>query len=104
MYEIIVDTRQYNIKEEWPLDGTQPFFWSQGDHTGYGVHGDYLFGWKGDALQRAMDTKCGGDKCAALTRQPDGTAIACTKGQEVKEAIGDDWLADLPGMTSSSYM
>lgn len=90
MYEIMFDTRQFNNKEDWPEDGSQPFVWSMGDPTGYGIHGDYLFGWKGDALQRAMDTKCAGDACRALQRQTDAKAIACTKPQMAKEDIGTD--------------
>jgi len=95
MYEIMFDTRQFNNKADWPADGSQPFYWSMGDNTGYGIHGDYLFGWKGDALQKAMDTKCSGDRCAALQRQTDAKAIACTKGQTAREDIGTDvckWL------------
>jgi len=99
MYELMVDTRNFNNKADWGPDGTQPFLWSQGDTTGYGIHGDYLFGWKGDALQKAMDTKCSGDRCAALKRQPDADAIACTKSQMAKENIGaDGWLTEIPGV------
>ncbi|KAK3987633.1 hypothetical protein QBC44DRAFT_118494 [Cladorrhinum sp. PSN332] len=97
MYEVMFDTRQFNNKAEWPSDGSQPFYWSHGDNTGYGIHGDYLFGWKDNALQKAMDTKCSGDRCSALKRQTDAQAIACTKSQMAKEDIGDKWLPNLPG-------
>ncbi|KAI1107180.1 hypothetical protein F4804DRAFT_219280 [Jackrogersella minutella] len=97
MYEIMFDTRAYNNKAEWPADGSQPFVWSMNDTTGYGLHGDYLFGWKDDALQRAMDGKCSGDRCAPLQRQTDQAAIDCVKSQSVAEDIGDDWLTELPG-------
>ena len=90
MYEIMFDTRQFNNLADWPEDGSQPFYWAMGDNTGYGIHGDYLFGWKGDALQRAMDGHCANDRCAPLQRQADQTAVQCTKGQSVKEDIGDD--------------
>jgi hypothetical protein len=60
--------------------------------TGHGAHGDYLFGWKGDALQRGMDqlgSKCGSEYCdQVLTIQSGEAAIACRKEQQAKEDIG----------------
>jgi len=104
MYEIMFDTSGFNDKAQWPEDGSQPFFWSMGDKTGFGMHADYLFGWKGDALQRAMDTKCSGGACRALKTQTAAAASKCTNKQYVKEPIGDDnWLKDLPGQTAESY-
>ncbi len=97
------DTRLYNNKADWPDAGSQTFFWSLGDKTGLGIHGDYLFGWKSDALQKAMDTKCSGDSCRALQRQQDTKAVDCIIGQKMHENIGDDWLTDLPGLTAAWY-
>lgn len=60
--------------------------------TGYGAHGDYLFGWKGDALQRGMDSlgsKCGSEYCdQVLTIQSGKDAIGCTKAQQANEDVG----------------
>ncbi|KAL1858878.1 hypothetical protein VTK73DRAFT_7748 [Phialemonium thermophilum] len=105
MYETMYDSRAFNDKSLWPENGENPFYWSMGDNTGHGIHGDYLFGWKGDALQRAMDNKCAGDNCPPLTRQADQKAIACTKGQIAHEDIGDDkWLTELPGQSQMKDM
>ncbi|KAI0111645.1 hypothetical protein F4814DRAFT_441012 [Daldinia grandis] len=101
-YETYWDTRPFNNKAEWPADGSQPFVWSFGDKTGYGIHGDYVFGWKGDALQRAMDANCNSDlfankiNCPTLQTQSIDQANKCTKTKTVTENL-DGWLQELPG-------
>lgn len=84
-FEVIWDTTKFNKKEMWPEDGSQPFVWSQGDQTGFGNHGDYVFGWKGDALQKAMDSNC--DRCPQLMSQSLGQGNKCSKGKVVREEV-----------------
>jgi hypothetical protein len=86
MYEVVWNTTPFNNKAEWPADGSQPFVLSTGDPTGLGQHGDYVFGWKDDSLQRAMDTSgCFGAQCASLRTQDINTARQCAVKQAARE-------------------
>jgi hypothetical protein len=97
MYEVVWDTTPFNDKSQWPTDGSQPFYLSTGDNTGLGQHADYVFGWKGDSLQRAMDTSgCMGAKCANLKTQTIDNARKCS----VRTTVNEDengWMTKLPG-------
>jgi hypothetical protein len=84
MYEVVWDTVPFN--KEWPATG-QPFVLSTGDATGLGQHADYVFGWKGDSLQRAMDTSgCFGATCSNLKTQSIDAAKSC----QVKKIVNED--------------
>jgi len=97
MYEVMWDTRPFNDKSLWPTDGSQPFFWSTGDKKGYSQHGDYVFGWKGDSLQKAMDARCTGDTCTGLKTQTPEVGMDCTIPAVVKDNT-EGWITTLPGM------
>ncbi|GAW13721.1 hypothetical protein ANO14919_031100 [Xylariales sp. No.14919] len=98
-YETLWDTAQFN-NLDWPTDGSQPFVLSYGDELGYGTHADYMFGWQGDALQRAMDSSCMFNACEngnPLKSQQPAQMNACTVKSTVDDNI-DGWLSELPGM------
>ncbi|KAL8393829.1 hypothetical protein RB595_003547 [Gaeumannomyces hyphopodioides] len=96
-YEIVWDTSKFNDLSTWPEDGGQPFVLSNGDTTGFGQHGDYVFGWKDDTLQHAMDNRCFGPRCAGLTTQAfPGAANDCKVDSVVPEDV-EGWLDHLPG-------
>ncbi|KAI0540951.1 hypothetical protein GGR58DRAFT_71138 [Xylaria digitata] len=94
-YETVWDTSKFNSM--WPSGAPNPFVWSF-EGNAAGTHADYMFGWRGDALQRAMDkSECFYDGCGSITKQPMSTANKCT----VKDMVGentDGWLSKLPGM------
>ncbi|KAG7293471.1 hypothetical protein NEMBOFW57_003522 [Staphylotrichum longicolle] len=98
MLEIVWDTTGFNDKALWPATG-QPFVLSTGDTTGYGQHGDYVFGWKGDALQRAMDVAngCFAADCGNQKTQSIDDAKRCKISKKVREEV-DGWFDMLPGM------
>ncbi|KAJ3543931.1 hypothetical protein NMY22_g2970 [Coprinellus aureogranulatus] len=100
--ETVWDTPRFH--DMWPTDGSQPLVLSMGDPTGFGHHGDYMFGWEGDALQRAMDrcTDIYGDPATCqrqggLTLQTDAEMNACKKPVQVDEVTEGTFLERLPG-------
>ncbi|EOO01129.1 hypothetical protein UCRPA7_3317 [Phaeoacremonium minimum UCRPA7] len=95
MLETVWDTSAFNNKNEWPTDGSQPFVWSSGDKSGFSSHADYLFGWKGDSLQKAMDAH---SYVSAPMLKTQGIADQnkCTVPSMVHEDL-DGWLSKLPG-------
>jgi hypothetical protein len=97
--QIVWDTKKFNNKADWPTDGSQPFYLSTGDNTGYGQHGDYVFGWKDDSLQKAMDDAkgCMGANCGSLKTQEPADGNKCIVKNRVKEEH-DGWMKELPGM------
>jgi hypothetical protein len=96
-YETLWDTTQFHSL--WQ-DGTpNPFTLSYGDEEGYGSHADYLFGWKGDSLQRAMDSNCMFNACEngnPLLSQGTGPMNACTIPTLVNEEIDGCKLPMIP--------
>jgi hypothetical protein len=88
MYEVVWDTTPFNNKADWPADGSQPFYFSYGDNTGYGQHADYVFGWKGNALQVGMDASgCMGAKCKDMKTQSIDAAKKCSVKTAVNENV-----------------
>jgi hypothetical protein len=100
--ETFWDTTPFNDESLWPTDGTQPFWWSFNDNLGYGIHADYVYGWKGDSLQKALDANCTSDlivnnlNCSVLPEQTIEQANQCTQASVIQEDI-DDWLPTMPG-------
>ncbi|KAI0411858.1 hypothetical protein F5X98DRAFT_383196 [Xylaria grammica] len=96
-YETVWDTTKFNSM--WPSGTPNPFVWSFHGSSGYGTHADYMFGWKGDSLQRAMNkSECFYDGCGSIKKQTMDIANRCT----VKDFVGeetDGWLTELPGMS-----
>ncbi|KAF1838783.1 hypothetical protein BDW02DRAFT_585600 [Decorospora gaudefroyi] len=97
-YETLWDTTQFN--NMWPSDGSNPFFLSYDDNKGYGTHADYLFGWKDDSLQRAMDSNCMFNACEngrPLKSQGVQAMNRCQVKSKIQERL-DGWLDHMPGM------
>ncbi|KAG6358920.1 hypothetical protein INS49_012440 [Diaporthe citri] len=94
-FETVWDTSKFNSM--WPSGTPNPYVWSF-EGTAAGTHADYMFGWKGDSLQRAMNkSECFYDGCGSITKQQMSVANQCTIKQTVQEET-DGWLPKLPGM------
>ncbi|KAI2606765.1 hypothetical protein GGR54DRAFT_408140 [Hypoxylon sp. NC1633] len=97
-YEVYFDTLQF--QNAWVPDGkNQPFVLSNGDRTGFSLHGDFISGWDAETLQTIIDGCDAGtsgmdtcpvikggvnsnDKCQILSAFPDPA---------------DEWIPELPG-------
>ena len=88
MFEVIYETKGFNDVAMWPADGSQPFVYSFGDQTGFANHGDYLFGWKDDSLQKIMDEECYVG-CASMKTQSMQAMNSCSVPRKVDEDVGD---------------
>jgi hypothetical protein len=88
VYETVWDTTKFNSM--W--DSTKqlnPYVWSfeASGNGGSGTHADYMFGWKGDSLQKAMDkSECFYDGCGAIKTQQMSVANQC----KVKDYVRDN--------------
>lgn len=102
MFEVIWDTSKFNDPNDWPEDGSQPFVWSFGDATGYANHGDYVFGWKDDSLQKILDTKCYVN-CPGAKTQSVADMNKCAGLKKTVEEDIDGWLEKLPGGHEAQY-
>jgi hypothetical protein len=89
MYELMWDVSQFTNAADFPTDGSNPFIYSM-NLGGAAAHGDYLFGWEGDSLQKAMDNSCNlNTDCpkAGLKAQTSTEYSACTIKQQAPEEV-----------------
>ncbi|KAI1498456.1 hypothetical protein F5X99DRAFT_412101 [Biscogniauxia marginata] len=97
MYELMWNVTEFTNMPDFPTDGSNPYIYSM-NMGGSAAHGDYLFGWEGDTLQKAMDNNCNlNTDCpaAGIHAQTPAEYNACTKEQQAPEEV-DGWLAALP--------
>jgi len=100
MYEIMWNATDFVTRDDW--NDEEPYVLSMGI-GGSASHGDYVFGWEGESLQKAMNQKCnlqgtcvdraGGGNI--ITAQSIEEMTACTKPQQAPEQV-DGFLDALP--------
>ncbi|KAI0150802.1 hypothetical protein GGR57DRAFT_514065 [Xylariaceae sp. FL1272] len=97
MYELMWNVTSFTNSPDFPTDGSNPYIYSM-NLGGSAAHGDYVFGWEGDTLQKAMDNSCNlNTDCpkAGITAQTPAQYNACTVQQQSPETV-DGWIAELP--------
>ncbi|KAK1654806.1 WSC domain-containing protein [Colletotrichum phormii] len=99
-YEVTFSVNDF--KDKWYGD-KQPFVLSNGDPTGYGLHGDFINGWDVNVLQAAI-TQCtdnGGsiEKCPVFQFFDDETRRNCQVPVKVDEQVQGQF-DKLPGCNS----
>ncbi|KAF2867803.1 hypothetical protein BDV95DRAFT_502105 [Massariosphaeria phaeospora] len=101
-FEILYDTPKF--LDQWNGD-QQPFVFSNGDKTGYGLHGDFVNGWDVDVLQKAVDTCTDNsgqvEKCGAVTMFTPDECKACKIPSVIDEPV-DGILKALAGCNKIS--
>ncbi|KAL8400340.1 hypothetical protein RB594_000644 [Gaeumannomyces avenae] len=96
-FEVYWNTPMF--KDRWtPGGNSQPFVLSNGDRTGFSMHGDFLSAWDEKVLQNIIDTcdagSAGMDKCPGVQLNDKGKqcTIADSTGVQAKGV-----LSSLPG-------
>jgi len=105
-YEVYWNTPKF--ASQWtPGQGKQPFVLSNGDPTGYGLHGDFINGWDTQTLQTIIDTcnagDSGFDKCPNII----GGLSDTTQNCKVQNVIPDNvtgTVSALPGNNPVSFV
>ncbi|KAF5573947.1 WSC domain-containing protein [Fusarium pseudoanthophilum] len=102
-YEVVFQIDQF--KDRWH-GSSHPFVFSNGDPTGYGLHGDFLNGWDVKVLQKAVKecTDASGviEKCSALTFFDDDAMNGCRVPVQVDEKT-NGVLKSLPGCNPVTF-
>ncbi|WYZ41941.1 hypothetical protein EsH8_V_000836 [Colletotrichum jinshuiense] len=99
-YEVTFTVNDF--KDSWYGD-SQPFVLSNGDPTGYGLHGDFINGWDVNVLQAALIQCTDGsgsiEKCGVFQFFDDETRKGCRVPVKVDEPTQGQ-LNALPGCNS----
>jgi hypothetical protein len=98
-YEVYWNTPKFASR--WAQgQGTQPFVLSNGDATGYSLHGDFLAGWDIATLTQIINNcnagDAGMDKCPGLIGGLNDPSTSCNINSPINEVISGT-LSKLPG-------